>query len=327
MTEHIDENIEMKNIEKSSEILVSVVVITYNSAKYVLETLESTKAQTYRNIELIITDDSSKDNTIEICQNWLEENKQRFVRTKLITSDTNIGISANLNRGLHAVNGEWVKEVAGDDILTRNCIKECIEFVQSKNNENVQIIHGSAKMYDEEFKEENFVVKWRKPEWKFNRNDITANEQYNILLRACPVLAVTVFFKKSIFAEVGYFNEDFPYWEDKPMWLKLTKAGIKIYFLDSELACYRDHKESVRKGQNKSYFSKFLISRDIASSKIILPNLPVFERFLNWYLIFIRKSMIQLGLSRNNKVTHFFYRMMTFLVENRLTKLNLHFKD
>ena len=50
--------------------LVSIVVITYNSAEYVLETLESAKAQTYQNIELIVSDDCSADNTVETCSRW-----------------------------------------------------------------------------------------------------------------------------------------------------------------------------------------------------------------------------------------------------------------
>ena len=60
------------------EPLVSIIVITYNSSKYVLETLESAKAQTYENIELIISDDGSTDDTIKICKNWLEKNQDRF---------------------------------------------------------------------------------------------------------------------------------------------------------------------------------------------------------------------------------------------------------
>ena len=58
--------------------LVSIIVITYNSAKYVLETLESAKNQTYQNIELIISDDCSIDNTVDICTRWLNENKDEI---------------------------------------------------------------------------------------------------------------------------------------------------------------------------------------------------------------------------------------------------------
>ena len=65
--------------------LVSVILVTYNSAKFVTETLESIKEQSYDNIELIITDDCSFDGTVEVCNNWIEKNKTRFVKTNIIT--------------------------------------------------------------------------------------------------------------------------------------------------------------------------------------------------------------------------------------------------
>ncbi len=58
--------------------LVSVLVITYNSEKYVIETLNSIKNQTYNNLELIISDDNSQDNTINLCEHWVNENKSFF---------------------------------------------------------------------------------------------------------------------------------------------------------------------------------------------------------------------------------------------------------
>ena len=70
-----------------SNILVSVNVVTYNSSKTVLETLESIKSQTYERLELIVTDDHSKDDTVQVCQKWIAENQNRFVRAKLVTSD------------------------------------------------------------------------------------------------------------------------------------------------------------------------------------------------------------------------------------------------
>ena len=70
--------------------LVSVTVITYNSSKTVLETLDSIKAQTYQNLELIVSDDCSTDDTVELCRNWIEQNKERFVRTELLTVEKNL---------------------------------------------------------------------------------------------------------------------------------------------------------------------------------------------------------------------------------------------
>ena len=116
------EEITNNNDTLEKQPLVSIIVITYNSSKYVLETLESAKAQTYQNIELIVSDDCSIDNTVEICREWIENNKERFVRTELITAEKNTGIPANCNRGVKAAQGEWVKLIAGDDILYNNCI-------------------------------------------------------------------------------------------------------------------------------------------------------------------------------------------------------------
>ena len=98
---------------------------------------------------------------------------------------------------------------------------------------------AAPEMYYENFNENNFLQKLDRSEWKFNKISITSQEQYNILLRTCPVVAPTVFMKKNIFDVVGHFDENFPYWEDRPMWLKLTRAGLKFYFLNAELAVYR----------------------------------------------------------------------------------------
>ena len=113
--------------------LVSIVVITYNSSKYVLETLESIKAQTYQNIELIISDDCSTDNTFEICKEWLLINKSRFKKAELVTTSRNGGIAANVNNAIKYCKGTWIKNIAGDDILFNTCIDDYI-LLQHRNN-------------------------------------------------------------------------------------------------------------------------------------------------------------------------------------------------
>ena len=66
--------------------LVSINITTYNSSKFIIETLESAKMQTYQNIELIVSDDSSVDNTVELCKKWIEKNKGKH---KDIVADKN----------------------------------------------------------------------------------------------------------------------------------------------------------------------------------------------------------------------------------------------
>ena len=73
----------------ANSVLVTVVVLSYNSCSTIIETLNSVKEQTYNNIELIITDDASTDTTIEICRQWLQLNSKYFYHCNLITSAFN----------------------------------------------------------------------------------------------------------------------------------------------------------------------------------------------------------------------------------------------
>ncbi len=75
--------------------LVTIVVLCYNSSNTIIETLESIYNQTYQNIELIISDDFSLDESVLIAQNWLSEKNSRFVDSHTLTSHKNEGISAN----------------------------------------------------------------------------------------------------------------------------------------------------------------------------------------------------------------------------------------
>ena len=106
--------------------LVSIVIITYNSSTTIVETLDSVKRQTYSNIELIVSDDCSADNTVEVVKGWMERNKSRFVRAKLIESDVNTGVAVNLNRGNKDARGIWLKSIAGDDKQYRTALKRHI---------------------------------------------------------------------------------------------------------------------------------------------------------------------------------------------------------
>ena len=105
-----------------SQVVVTVSVITYNSSKFVLETLESIKAQTYQPLILNVCDDCSTDDTVEICEKWIDKNKDRFIEAKIIVPEHNTGIPGNINRGIDACKTEWLKFIAGDDLLKPQCI-------------------------------------------------------------------------------------------------------------------------------------------------------------------------------------------------------------
>ena len=111
--------------------LVTVCVLTYESSDFVLETLESIKNQTYGNIQLIISDDSSKDSTVSVCQAWLERNMDRFASARIITAESNTGVTANCNRAVKNAEGRWIKLLAGDDILWHDALETLVSRAES----------------------------------------------------------------------------------------------------------------------------------------------------------------------------------------------------
>jgi alpha-1,3-rhamnosyltransferase len=241
------------------EPLVSIVVITYNSSKYVLETLESAKEQTYQNVELIISDDGSTDDTVAVCRNWLAENEKRFVRTEFITINQNKGIPANCNRGLNNSKGTWVKLIAGDDMLMENCIEANITFITS--NPEAKIIQSECLNYNETFDKMNFIGITKNAQKIFFEFGKTPIQQYEMLLDNNELYAPSIFYNRKIFQLVDGYDEEFKIIEDYPFWLKASRKGFKFFSFNKPTVCYRIHYESIQK-QSKPYLSKnYLLDR------------------------------------------------------------------
>jgi len=234
--------------------LVSIIVITYNSARFVLETLESAKAQTYQNIELIVSDDCSTDNTVEICRNWIEENKVRFVRTELITVDKNTGIPANCNRGARAAQGEWVKLIAGDDLLYNSCIvtfmnlkslNTKILLCEIRDFENSSVLNLSEQVKQDEINP-LFI------------ETINAHEQFLYFLKGFYIPGSGTFFEREKMLELGLFDEEYSFVEDRPLFLKYTYCQIKIEYIPYVLVAHRRHEMGVTANKNNMIIPKYL---------------------------------------------------------------------
>ncbi len=251
----------MPNQKEVLQPLVSIIVITYNSAKYVIETLESAKEQTYQNIELIVTDDCSTDETVSICETWIRRNRTRFVNTELITVNENTGIPSNCNRGIARAKGEWVKLIAGDDCLKKDAIVIYMDYINL--NPLTKFLHAKMDIFMESFSVSNKMPYFDYDDFSFNKETISPKEQFQILLRINPLNAPTSFIKSELFVRFGVFNEGYRLWEDRPMWLKLTENGIKLNYIDFVTVRYRRSSDSVQvKKNNSKIFAEFEILKE-----------------------------------------------------------------
>ena len=238
----------MKN-DTANLPLVSCTVVSYNSAATVLETLESIKNQSYNNIELIVSDDCSTDDTVNLCKDWIEKNKERFVRTELITVDKNTGVCCNCNRALHACRGVWEKGIAADDIMLPNCIEDFVEFVNI--NPDARWVSSYHRTYLDVI-DDATIQKWNgvsKPEFF----DLDANPQLKMLAKRNILSACTMLFSVQTLVEIGGFDESFSY-EDHPLYIRLLEHGYKCFFMPKETVGYRVHESTLQvKGKIFSY--------------------------------------------------------------------------
>lgn len=226
--------------------LVSVVICTYNSGPYIIDALDSVRNQKYPNIELIITDDCSKDETVSICKEWISCNKEYFVDCQIIVTKVNTGVSGNLNRGLKECKGEWVKSFAGDDKLVPNCIGDNVSYIQS--HPDTTVLFSNMQMFgdvDELNRHININCHYFELDKKKFRERL-------YFMNFLP--APTLFIKADVFKRHGYYDESIPMMEDWPYWMKLAHEGVNFSYMNTITVLYRVHESiSVSKLPNPKF--------------------------------------------------------------------------
>lgn len=303
--------------------LVTVVVTAYNCGQFVEEALDSVKAQTYDNLELIITDDCSTDDTVAKCKNWLRRNPDRFARVELITSEVNTGVANNLNRALYAAKGEWIKFFSGDDVLKPDTVKDLIEFASKQ--QNASLIHGAVELINE--KSEILVIPKVLNKYLYP----TFNEQ----LRGNRIKGPSVFYKRNDLISLGGFNPDFGV-EDYYIYLKLLNSGYSIFYIGKIIAQYRIH-------QSNFSNDRLYQVREVLKSQLAFRDNKGF--FLGHY-VFCRKLIVVSCIQDRNPVPiirtiikinpftmlvlfdyRFWLPIMKFIVKQKILKRNLSTKQ
>lgn len=236
--------------------LVSVIVVSYNAEKTVLETLDSVLRQTYQNVELVLSDDCSKDNTVQVARKWFDEHSTAFKGgAHLLTAEQNQGVCANFNKAIRSAKGEWIKIIAADDILLPNCCTDYVEF--SDAHPEAHFISSYLAMYDSTFTEGKCLEKQYSAR-NLSIFDKNCEEQLKKMVYQIFVTAPSMFFSKKVFLEVNGFNERYSY-EDHPFYVNLLEHGYKLYFMPKVTAGYRVH-NSMFNSQEKLFSYKFSLS-------------------------------------------------------------------
>ncbi len=203
--------------------LISIIMPTYNCGQFIGKTIESIQKQTYKNWELIIMDDCSKDNTKEVVKKYLDDKRIKYHILK-----TNSGAAVARTKAMELARGNYMAFLDSDDLWTKDKLSKQIKFME-KNNYNFTCT--AYKQIDEDGNSLNKVIYSPK---KIN---------YNRLLLDCPVGNSTVMYNVDALGkfEVPNIRKR----NDDALWLQILKKEKYIYGMKDILMQYRIRKNSI----------------------------------------------------------------------------------
>ena len=223
--------------------LVSVICLSYNHEAYVVEALNSVINQTYPNIELLIADDSSTDNSAIVINEWLKEHPN----VQFLSNNTNLGSNKTFNQLAKIAKGEYIIDLAADDVLLSNCIEKQIKTFQNSKYKKLGVVYGNLIEIDEDGAFlKNYYTEDEHPE---------SGDIYKMVIgRTTKICSVSSMVKKSVFEQLGYYDETLAY-EDLDLWIRASRVFefeyipdllVKKRILTTSLSAYFTQKKNPR---------------------------------------------------------------------------------
>ena len=202
--------------------LVSIITPSYNTGRFISKTIESVLAQSYSNWELIIVDDCSTDNTDDIVNQYLSDERIRYIK-----NEVNSGAAVSRNRALREAKGKWIAFLDSDDLWEQDKLEKQIAFMEDND------YHFSYTNYVEIDEKSSPIGKS-----VTGPKRITKHGMYNYCWMGC----LTVMYDAE---KVGLIQiEDIKKNNDYAMWLKVCKKA-DCYLLNENLARYRRRSGSI----------------------------------------------------------------------------------
>ncbi len=219
----------------NNQPFVTVLMPVYNADPYIREAIDSVLTQSYTNFELLIINDGSTDNSLQIIKSYND------ARIRLVENEGNLGLIETLNKGLNLAQGEYIARMDADDISMPTRLEKQVEFLDQ--HQEVAVLATTLVLINEDGKDQGY--------WLDDYNCKTIEQIKHTLPKINCIGHPTVMMKSSVAKLAGY-NEHFLYNEDWGLWLTLLSDGHVIAKLDSPLLYYRIHSKRITSQSNLS---------------------------------------------------------------------------
>lgn len=207
---------------KASE--VTIVIPSYNYGHYLIEALESVKSQTLVDIHLIIVDDCSTDNSIEIASQWINENKDRFNRVMLIKNNMNSGLGLTRNVGFSNAETLFVLPLDPDNKLLPTFAATCLTKIKETS---AAFVYPNIQRFGDD-------------------HSVMGIHTYDPMRFTCGnYIDAMALIRLSAWAYVGGYHHLKLGWEDYDFWCAFVEHGLFGYHVNEILAKYRVHDKSM----------------------------------------------------------------------------------
>lgn len=228
-----------------SDNLVSICIPTYNGEKFIAEAMESALRQTYRPVEIIVSDDDSKDKTLEIIATYIKKTDIPIH----IYHHKPAGIGANWNNCVRKSNGQYIKFLFQDDLLDATCIAKMIDKTITDSQIGMVFCKRNILYDSTNANHAEWVSKYGE---LHNKWSITFTVVEGRRLLRDPKLLdrpknkigepVAVLIKRDVFEKVGYFSTILKQSLDYEYWYRIFKH-FKVAYVNESLASFRLHCE------------------------------------------------------------------------------------
>lgn len=213
--------------------MISVIIPTYNREKLISRALESVVNQTYKDIEIIVIDDNSNDNTEEVVREYIK----RYNFIKYIKHNINKGGSSARNTGIKAAKGDFIAFLDSDDEWDLNKLEK-VHDIFSKDK-SIKLVYSDIYLIDEKSRKRvvDIKEKWDDPYLGLLQRNIIGGTS-------------SIVISKDVIKNVGFFKDGLPSCQDWDFYIDIAKSN-KIYSIKEPLTSYYIHLDSISGNLNR----------------------------------------------------------------------------
>lgn len=216
-----------------SDPLISIITPAYKAERFIGETLASVRAQSFPDWEIVIVEDGSHDGTEDLVKAFAATVSQPVIFSR---HEKNQGLPATRNTAIARARGEWIALLDSDDLWTTDHLEKAVARLRETG---ADLVHSAVLMFDSD--------SGRELEVRAPSPAAVADFPRSLFLSTYIIQPSSVVMRRALCQQVGGFNPECRYLEDKELWLRLVRAGARIERVSTTTCHYRQHAAAMTK--------------------------------------------------------------------------------